>query len=148
MGLAKKLAVVVIAIPVLLVGGSYIRNKAVGPEGWAMDNTATRLKVHFKDPDSVVIRSSRTIAKVDPESKGTVIHICGLVDGKNSFGAYPGAVRFVSRSVYSKVTDTFDTYSVTVENPLETATAHRIDRRSGFEKVYWDPNCETDSKAT
>lgn len=145
MGLAKKLVIAVIAIPVLLVGGSYIRNKTVGPEGWAMDNTATRLKEHFKDPDSVVIRSSRTIAKVDPESKGTVIHICGLVDGKNSFGAYPGAVRFVSRSVYSKATDTFDTYAVTVENPQETSAARQVDRRSGFEKVYWDPNCEATS---
>lgn len=146
MGIAKNLLITVIAIPVLFTAGSYIRNKAVGPEGWAMDNTETRLRQQFKDPESVVIRSSRTISTVDPDSRDATIHICGTVDGKNSFGAYPGAVRFVSRSVSRS--NTFDTYSVEVEDPRETEVAHSVDRRSGFEKVYWDPNCEVSSKST
>lgn len=144
MGLAKKLLIGVVALPVLFVCGSYIRNKAVGPEGWAMDNTVARLRAQFKDPDSVQIRASWTVVKPAPAGGTRNIYICGLVDGKNSFGAYPGAVRFVSHSI--DWTDMFDTKSVTVEDPSDTATAHGVSMRSGFEKVYWDPNCETSTK--
>lgn len=140
MGLARNLIIAVIAIPALIVGGSYIRNKAVGPDGWAMDNTTAKLKERFKDPESMVIKSSRTIATTGPGAGVTTIHICGLVDGKNSFGAYAGPVRFVSRSVATE--DTFDTYSVDVEDPAKTAAARQVEMRSAFEKVMWDPNCE------
>lgn len=146
MGLAKKLIIVVVAIPVLIVGGSYIRNKGAGPEGWAMDNTTMRLKEHFKDPASMVVKSSRTIATAGPGAGVTTIHICGLVDGKNSFGAYAGPVRFVSRSVTTE--DTFDTYAVDVEDPTQTAAARDVNMRSGFEKMTWDPHCEGSSKTT
>lgn len=111
-----------------------------------MDNTVTRLRAKFKDPDSVQIRSSWTVVKPDPGGGKRNIYICGLVDGKNSYGAYPGAVRFVSHSI--DWTDMFDTKSVTVEDPPDTATAHGVNMRSGFEKVYWDETCQRATNLT
>lgn len=141
MSVAKKIAVILIAVPVLVVGGIYIRNKSIGPEGWAMDNTIDRLAQQLKDPESIVIRSSQTMTTVDPKTQSKTIYICGMFDGKNSFGAYGGATRFVSRSVSTE--STFDTYDVTIEDPDDVALARRVNMDSSFEKVYWKPNCPT-----
>ena len=116
---------VIIAIPIVLIAGIYVHNKAIGPVGWAQDNTAKALKEHMKDPSSMAIRSSYVVQKTD--SKGNQsIYICGIVDGKNGFGGYSGGTRFASRSEYSKSLDTFDTWSVQMEDPEDERTAKEI----------------------
>ena len=139
MKILKIALISVVALFVLFAGGSYVRNKLIGPEGWAMDRTEQRLQAMMKDPGSTVIRSSQTFSRIDPATGNTIIHICGVVDGKNSFGAFSGGTRFVSRSVSSA--DTFDTYEVDLEPPEDVALALRANLPSPFEEVYWTPNC-------
>lgn len=131
---------IIVAIPVALIGGIYVRNKAVGPVGWAQDNTAKALREQMKDPDSMVIRSSYVVQKTD-DSGDELIYICGIVDGKNSFGGYAGGTRFASKSEYSKSLDTFDTWSVQMEDAEQERTAKSLGALSGFDSVYWNDWC-------
>lgn len=142
MGLAKKIIIVLIAIPCVLIASIYIRNKSVGPEGWAMDDAQKKLRLHLKDPDSLVIRSAETFVTIDPKDGDKIIHICGSFDGRNSFGAYGGATRFVSRSVQYAKFDAFHSGDVVVEEADDVAAARGAGRDSGFESVYWKPNCK------
>jgi hypothetical protein len=142
MKILKWLIVIVIAVPVLFIAGVYIRNKAIGPEGWAQDNTDKALKNMMKDPDSMVIRSSYVLKK--EKSPGEVeISICGIVDGRNSFGGYSGGTRFVSVSNDNRKFNTFDTIYVKVENksPSEIESIHKMKLLTSFEKVYWNDSC-------
>lgn len=140
MKILKWVVIAIITGLVLLVVGIYARNKAVGPVGWAEDNTIKALKAKIKDPDSMIIRSSYVIEKTTPDGK-TEIFICGIVDGKNSFGGYTGGTRFASRSVSNKSPRTFDTYTVEVEDESLRNTAHSMNRLSPFEKIYWNEYC-------
>lgn len=131
---------IIVAVPLVLIAGIYIHNKAIGPVGWAQDNTEKALSAHMKDPDSMVIRSSYVVQKTD--AKGNqLIYICGIVDGKNGFGGYAGGIRFASKSEYSKSLDTFDTWSVQMENPEDERTAKEIGEISAFVSVYWNAWC-------
>lgn len=131
---------VVIAVSVALMGGIYVHNKAIGPVGWAQDNTVKALREKMKDPDSMVIRSSYVVEKAD--NKGNqFIYICGIVDGKNSFGGYGGGTRFASKSEYSQSLDTFDTWSVQMDDPEQQRTADSVGMLSAFDSVYWNDWC-------
>lgn len=142
MKIVKWLVIVLIGIPVVLVGGIYIRNKAVGPVGWAEDNAMKALRGMMKDPDSMVIRSSFIVRKPNT-SGGEDIAICGIVDGKNGFGGYTGGTRFVSVSLTTNGSygETFDTRTIQIEDSAEKAKAVDVKMLSGFEKVYWNDNC-------
>jgi hypothetical protein len=129
-----------IAIPLAFVGGVYIRNKAVGPVGWAQDNTVKALKAKMKDPDSMVIRSSFVIRKYF-DKQNYEISICGIVDSKNSFGGYTGGTPFVSTSSSSESLGTFSTISVEMEDAQLKELANRVKQLSGFEAAYWNAQC-------
>lgn len=137
----KWVVIVLVAVPVLIVVIAFIRNKTVGPKGWAMDNTEIRLKEIMKDPDSMVIRSFFIVNVNDPSNEKTTISICGFVDGKNGFGGYTGGTRFMSRSVSYNSRNVFDTREVKIEDPNDKQIAEKVHMLSAFEKVYWNPNC-------
>jgi hypothetical protein len=141
MKILKWLAILVVGAPAILIAFVYLRNKAVGPEGWAMDNTIDKLRTRMKDPESMVIRSSFIVHHAEAEGQDDVIAICGVVDAKNSFGGYTGGTRFVSRSVSSRKFDTFDTGEVILEKPEEQRLAESVHMLSGFDNVYWNPQC-------
>jgi hypothetical protein len=144
MKILKWLVIIVVGGFLLLMASIFIRNKAIGPVGWAEDNTTKALKTKLKDPSSMTIRSSYVVEKTLPNGN-TEIYICGIVDGKNSFGGYTGGSRFVSKSVSSKSLNTFDTYIVEVEDETVKSTAHSANRLSPFEKVYWNEYCVDDT---
>jgi hypothetical protein len=131
---------IIVAVPVVLIASIYIRNKAIGPAGWAQDNTVKALKERMKDPSSMVIRSSYVVQKMDDKGNQT-ISICGIVDGRNGFGGYAGGTRFASKSEYSKSLETFDTSSVQMEDPEQERTAKEVGMLSGFDSVYWNDWC-------
>ena len=131
---------IVISIPIVLIASFYLRNKALGPVGWAQDNTKNALKERMKDPDSMIIRSSYVVKKID-EKGDELIYVCGIVDGKNGFGGYAGGTRFASWSFHSKSLDSFDTISVQMEDPEYQRTAEKVGLLSGFDKVYWNEWC-------
>lgn len=140
MKILKWLLVLLVSVPLLLITSVFVRNKLIGPAGWAEDNTVKLLKARMKDPDSVVIRSSYTLSSTNADGDSE-IRICGIVDGKNSFGGYTGGTRFVSLSINTKRFNTFDTVFVKIEDTEEKARALKVKMLSGFDKVYWNEYC-------
>lgn len=140
MKILKWVLFVIVVAPITLIGGIWVYNKAIGPEGWALDNTEKELRRQMRDPDSMVVKSHYTLQKkIEP---GRVdIYICGIVDGKNSYGAYAGGTLFASRSVHNQNLGTFDTYSVQLEDPSNKRTANEAGVLSTFEKLYWNEWC-------
>ncbi|PHV26377.1 hypothetical protein CSQ93_20030 [Janthinobacterium sp. BJB426] len=134
--------VLIIGVPSLMAAGYYVRNKMAGPDGWAKDDALKALKAKMKDPDSTVIRSSYLVHK-RKDSETMEIVVCGIVDGKNGFGAYTGGTRFVSVSADNEKLNTFDTYIVEMD---EASMQDREASKKGisltsFEEVYWNGYC-------
>ncbi len=144
MRVTKKLkwaVALLVGVPVLIVAGVYVRNKAVGPAGWAKDNTLTYLKANLLNPGSMVIRSSYLVRTADPGKNVNVIELCGIVDAKDAAGEYTGGLRFVSRSIDDIGAGTFDTYAVLVENPALKVAADSQHVLTAFETRYWNTHC-------
>lgn len=136
---ALKWIGVICLVPVVLVAGSYIRNKMVGPVGWATEDVEKALRMKMKDPDSMVIRSSYVVER--KTEFGLEISICGFVDGRNGFGAYSGPVRFASKSFSNRQLGVFETSMVKLENPLEATQSRESNMLSAFEEIYWNKYC-------
>lgn len=139
MKIVKWLVVVLVGVPLLIVAGVYVRNKAVGPAGWAQDNTVRQLKANLKHPDSMVIRSSY-IVKV-AAAHATTYFLCGVVDAKDDAGAYTGGLRFLSTSVDDNDAGTFDTGAVVIEDPAQKIRADSQHVLSAFESASWNGHC-------
>lgn len=140
MKVVKWILIIIVAIPLLVITGAYIRNKAIGPTGWALENTTKELRNRMRDPESMIIRSSFIIEKTDKDGD-TEIYVCGIVDGRNGFGGYAGGTRFVSKSLHSERLKVFDTHSVELDKPEDILAAKRVGRISAFEEVYWNSSC-------
>jgi len=138
MKILKWLLIALIVVPAIVVIGAYVRNKAIGPVGWAEDDTLKALRSKMKDPDSMIVRSQYVVQK-NTESGGRYIYVCGVVDGKNSFGGYSGGARFASWS--SSGGGHFDFLDVQIEDVQAKATAARVKMLSAFESVYWNSRC-------
>lgn len=130
---------VICLVPVVLIAGSFIRNKVIGPVGWAKDDVEKALRMKMKDPDSMEIRSSYVVKR--QTELGEEISICGFVDGRNSFGAYSGPVRFASQSFSNRELGVFETSTVKMEDPLEAKQFHDANMLSNFEHIYWNKYC-------
>ena len=141
MKMLKWLVLVLVGVPLLIVAGVYLRNKAVGPDGWARDNTIKQLKTNMRDPGSMVIRSSYIVKVTDPAKTVTTINLCGVVDAKDAAGAYTGGLRFVSRSIDDNQAGTFDTYAVLIEDPAQKTIADSQHVLSAFTSRYWNAHC-------
>ncbi|WP_139813995.1 hypothetical protein [Pseudomonas putida] len=130
---------VICLVPVVLVVAANVRNKMIGPVGWARDDVEKALRVQMKDPDSMVIRSSFVVQR--QTELGLEISICGFVDGRNSFGAYSEPMRFASKSLSNRQFEIFQTSMVKLENLLEAKQSHDVNMLSAFEVVYWNSYC-------
>lgn len=137
----KWMLVLLVGIPLLVVAGVYLRNKVVGPAGWAKDNTLKQLKANLKHPGTMVIRSSYTVQAAGPGKNATAIYLCGVVDAQDDAGALTGGLRFLSRSVDDNDAGTFDTDPVVIEDPaqkVQSASQHVL---STFETRDWNAHC-------
>ncbi|WP_332877704.1 hypothetical protein [Massilia sp. S19_KUP03_FR1] len=141
MKILKWAVVVLVGLALLIVAGVFVRNKAVGPAGWARDNTLKQLKANLRNPGSMVIRSSYIVKTADPGKDATVIELCGVVDAKDAADAYTGGLRFVSRSIDDNAAGTFDTYAVLIEDPAQKVVADSQHVLSTFEARYWNAHC-------
>ncbi|MFV1944152.1 hypothetical protein VPH49_25520 [Pseudomonas luteola] len=91
----------------------------------------------LKDPSSARFGEAYYVQDKDLNGFKTG-HVCGYVNGKNSFGAYTGEVRFVASVVMGD--NLLDISNVQIEQ----AGAERSpdDGFTPFESVYWKPSCE------
>jgi hypothetical protein len=137
----KWAVVLLVGVPLLIVAGVYVRNKSVGPAGWARDNTLKELKANLRHPGSMVIRSSYIVKTADPAKNVNVIELCGIVDAQDDAGQYTGGRRFVSRSIDDLGAGTFDTYAVMIEDPAQKIAADSQHVLSTFASRYWNKHC-------
>jgi len=141
MKIVKWLVVLLAGVSLVIVAGVFIRNKVVGPAGWAKDNTVDQLKTDMRDPGSMVIRSSYIVSVKAPGKNSTTLVLCGVVDAKNDAGAYTGGLRFLSASVDDNDAGTFDTGPVLIEDPAQKVEAQRLHVLSNFESAAWNTRC-------
>jgi hypothetical protein len=138
-GWGKLALLLLIGVPVITIGSIYVRNKAVGPQGWLKDDTEKLLRARMKDPDSMVIRQHYFV-RGGPAGSPNTIAICGVVDGKNAFGSYSGGTRFVAYAMAGN-----DYYSgpqvLYMEDAKEQEEAKSVNMLSAFDKVYWNGHC-------
>jgi len=137
----KWLAVLLAGVCVVVVAAVFVRNKLVGPSGWAKDNTINQLKATMKNPGSMVIRSSYLLSVAGPGAQATTLFLCGVVDAKDDAGAYTGGLRFVSKSIDDNDEGTFDTVAVAIEDPAQKAQADGQHVLSAFETANWNAHC-------
>lgn len=107
---------------------------------WAAEKAVAS---QLKDPDSAKFEKSFVVRKEADSSGFYRLSACGVVNGKNSYGAYSGGSRFVVWG--SQGPGTQDVTSVVIENPFER-TATVGSRETGkpetvFEKVSWNAHC-------
>lgn len=133
------LLVALVGVPVLVMSFAYIRNKTGGPELWAYDDTVKALKRMSKDPDSLVIKEYFIVKK--PNDTLENIYVCGIADGKNSFGAMSGGNRFVSISMRSIKAETFDFVNLVTDRDANYMQAVQLERLVPFDSVYWNEMC-------
>jgi len=84
------------------------------PEDQARYSAQNSVAAHLKDPDSAKFGASFIIREPGALKNGLETDaVCGLVNAKNSFGAYAGASRYVALQMRSQ--RTLDTIYVWVE---------------------------------
>lgn len=131
--------VLLVAVPIIALGSVYIRNKVIGAAGWLKDDTEKLLRARMRDPDSLVIRDHYFVRNQTPGVEGMVT-ICGIVDGKNGFGAFAGGTRFVAYA-FTGANSYTGPREVFMEDPRQQSDAHALKRLSAFESVYWNGHC-------
>lgn len=121
-------------IAVIIIFGFYIRNKIIGPIGWAIDDVEKVLRDNYP----LMVIKSKYIVESKAQDGSRFIHVCGIADVE---GGYNSWVRFASHSRYDETFKTFDTISVEVEDIEKARIAERNNMLSAFQKVYWNKWC-------
>lgn len=103
-----------------------------------------RIASQLKDPDSAKFRDTFIVEQAEEANGMQKIAVCGIVDGKNSFGAFTGGTRFVVAFFQVKKFKTLDVASVNLESSDNSGVP--VSRGSKllwtpFEAVYWDTYC-------
>ncbi|MDE2257365.1 MAG: hypothetical protein KGK05_06340 [Xanthomonadaceae bacterium] len=139
---SKRVLLLIITTPFVLAAFFYLRNSSRSLEDWARIHTEEQLRTKMKDPDSMQIRSYYFVRRVDAKGE-TEINMCGIVDGKNSFGAYTGGTPFASQSKTDRATGTFDTVLVEMEDQDEAKrqALAKIHMPTAFQGLFWDKWC-------
>lgn len=137
-GFLKWLSIVIVAVPVIAVATIWLRNKAVGPEGWLLDDAEKKIKAQLIDPSSFVMRSSYYVRRPFGTG-GTLIALCGVFDAKNRMGGFTSDARFVALATSYK--ESFNLMSVNFEDAEKKRSAEKVGLLSPFEAVYWNENC-------
>ena len=107
----------------------------------AIWNAEAAVKRQLKDSDSAKFSGVYLVRQPSPSDISRV-NICGVVDGKNSFGAMTGGSRFVVVAIQGS--NLFDISDLQIEGPNRSATVDS--RRTSspttvFEKIYWNTHC-------
>ena len=109
------------------------------PEKQAQQLTEVNLKKLLKDPGSMTIKSSFIIKKPADKNGDFDIAVCGIVDGKNSFGGYTGGTPFVGKIAVLNGETYF--VSVNIEDQTDKKNATQLKKMSAFEEIFWNEYC-------
>lgn len=91
----------------------------------------------LKDPESARFTGSYFLENPSAGDGYTSGHVCGVVNGKNSFGAYAGGKRYVATAFFGK--GVLDVSNVQIESGSSASVTPG--GPTPFESVYWNPGC-------
>lgn len=95
------------------------------------------ISAKLKDPGSAKFSDVFLVEANAPAPETRYVAVCGTVDGKNSFGAYSGATRFVVlKSFGLGQFKTEGTVFAEIEDVSSSSSAN------AFTQVYWSKYCE------
>lgn len=101
-----------------------------GPEELAIQAAKADVAKLMKDPESAKFSDVFVVFITEKGKYPAKIGVCGMVNGKNSFGAYAGASRFASTVFMSSAKDAAAIGGI--ESLMEAST---------FQEVYWNRTC-------
>lgn len=98
----------------------------------------------LKDPGSAEFTNTFIVRSKDVDG-AAMVTVCGDVNGRNSFGGYAGATRFLVTHMVHEGGDLSGPISAVIEDPTErgaTAGSQGTDKPTTvFEQVYWNLYC-------
>lgn len=138
----KKILIAIgIAIAGFFVVG-FIANASASMQDKARWTAEKAVSLQLKDPDSAKFRDIFVVVKEMDVKDLYSVAVCGVVDGKNSYGAFTGGQRFVAKLI----TDKSGNGSVK-DLQLEDDKRATVDslksknKTTVFEKIYWNDYC-------
>lgn len=123
-----KKIILIIALSFLIVGCNPDSSDAI----YFVEKN---IKESMKDPDSVKFDAVVFYPDGTPQGEEISGHVCGYVNGKNSFGAYSEKSRF-----WSKISVTNGGKSANFSRPLIESTGSELSS-AAMDKL-WSDNCK------
>lgn len=98
----------------------------------------------LKDPSSAQFSDEFLVENLPDDSGYQNINVCGLVNGKNSFGAFSGSTRFVVALVVNRSQNILEATDSELDDGNDQATLsteNQENKETVFEQVYWNKMC-------
>ncbi|ELH8508490.1 hypothetical protein Q8309_000074 [Salmonella enterica] len=131
----KTLGYLVVAFFVIIVLVVVVTNVSNPSSGDATSFVEKGVRNMMRDPDSATFDSVRFYPDSSPQGEEISGAVCGYVNGKNSFNAYTGRVRFFSRITVSNNGRTADYSRPTIEDPSNPISVGGMDNA-------WSESCK------
>ncbi len=131
----KTLGYLIVAFFVIVVLVVVVTNVSNPSSGDAISFVEKGVRNTMKDPDSATFDSVRFYPDSSPQGEEISGAVCGYVNGKNSFNAYTGRVRFFSRITVSNNGRTADYSRPTIEDPSNPISVGGMDNA-------WSESCK------
>jgi len=110
----------------------------MSPDEHAVANAKELVSARLEDPESARFNHISVVREPDNGKGFFLAAVCGIVDGKNSFGAYTGGSRFVVLQTRSY--GTLGTIHVEMEKPAD-AIVFPGAKETPFERSFWNKRC-------
>ena len=114
------------------------------PDFWMIEASKKAASERLKDPPSARFPVDPFIVRNQRKDGLELVAVCGMIDGKNGFGAYSGGTRFVAWNVVGKNEDSTAPYQVEMDDGDGRATAasqYTEYPTTSFEDVHWNKSC-------
>lgn len=131
----KTLGYLIVAFFVIVVLVVVVTNVSNPSSGDAISFVEKGVRNTMKDPDSATFDSVRFYPDSSLQGEEISGAVCGYVNGKNSFNAYTGRVRFFSRITVSNNGRTADYSRPTIEDPSNPISVGGMDNA-------WSESCK------
>ncbi|MFV8984053.1 hypothetical protein [Serratia fonticola] len=131
----KVIGYVIVALFVIVVLLLVIANVSDPSPSDATSFVEKGVRNAMKDPDSATFDSVRFYPDESPQGEVISGVVCGYVNGKNSFNAYTGRVRFFSRITVSNNGRTANYSSPAIEEPSNSVSVGGMDN-------IWRESCK------
>lgn len=140
----SKLWLHILVTPILIVALFTAYTMAtITPDKSFQIEAEHQVSARLKDPDSAIFAGVFVIRESAKDGGiGQSVSACGIVDGKNSYGAHTGGARFVAHGLQGKNLLHFSIVELDDGNRRATVGSRDTSQpETIFEAVYWNKYC-------